>query len=830
MGGFLVPIIHLFVLSSFAVAQPILDLIARNPTFLVAHRSQTSDIFVLVVVLVFLVPLPLVIVEVVARLFGRKAQAVTHIVLVSLLAGAIVLPPLKRLTDLSAVHLLGVALLIGFAFGFLYHRFNGIRWVVMGLVLALPVFAFVFLANPSVSRLMMGAPRDPGRAASVKSTTPIIFVVFDELALTALLDSHGQIDRFRYPNLATLASGATWYRDASTVAAFTHVAVPAIVTGRYPDRTRGPTSVDYPDNLFSLFGSSHRIKAWEPLTMLCPESLTDRGQETDLAGRLRLLFSDLFLVSAHFFLPVEMTGTLPPVDQGWDRFAEATEIGPKDNWGQEWGAGRLIDRKTQFMSFVEGIEQNEPPTLHFLHILLPHPPMFYLPSGKTYSVDGGLPGLKTGGVWTDDAWTVTQNYQRFLLQVGFVDTLVGHLVARLRETNLYDPSLIVVTADHGISFQANESRRKFSEANFQDILSVPLIIKAPHQQVGQVSFDNVETVDILPIIADMLDIEVPWAMDGLSSSEQRNARQGKSVPASFKGDWSGWASTETYQAARDAALKYKLEVFGSGETTDRLLELGPYPSLIGRSPGELPSRSTGQAEATVFLPLVSGSLSLEEDFIPTHVTGTLSKTGTTDGPLDLALAINNVIRATTTTRMKLNKKDTLMWSAIVDESSFVDGENDYALFLVDRVAGEIQLQSTQLHIRSPALGNIPFGVSRVLGVAESGFYSSGLKSKSRWTTGAAELVIPISRQSPPKLLRVEIRRSGPNGTRLRIEVNHESIYDEHILPGRWAKDFDISRIAATNELTVGLVSDTFKGEKRHLGVAVEGIWLKGGDG
>jgi len=232
VGGFLVPIIHLFVLSSFAVAQPILDLIARNPTFLVAHRSQTSDIFVLVVVLVFLVPLPLVIVEVVARLFGRKAQAVTHIVLVSLLAGAIVLPPLKRLTDLSAVHLLGVALLIGFAFGFLYHRFNGIRWVVMGLVLALPVFAFVFLANPSVSRLMMGAPRDPGRAASVKSTTPIIFVVFDELALTALLDSHGQIDRFRYPNLATLASGATWYRDASTVAAFTHVAVPAIVTGR----------------------------------------------------------------------------------------------------------------------------------------------------------------------------------------------------------------------------------------------------------------------------------------------------------------------------------------------------------------------------------------------------------------------------------------------------------------------------------------------------------------------------------------------------------------------------------------------------------------------
>jgi hypothetical protein len=783
----------------------------------------------LVVILVCLVPLPFVIIEVVARLFGPKAQAVTHILLVSLLAGAIVLPPLKRLTDLSAVHLLGVAMLVGFAFGFLYHRFNGIRWVVTGLALALPIFAFVFLANPSVSRLMIGGSRDLGSAASVTSTTPVIFVIFDELVLTALLDSRGQIDPIRYPNLATLASGATWYREATTVAAFTHLAVPAIVTGRYPEVTRGPTSVDYPDNLFTLFGSSHRIKAKEPLTMLCPESLAEREQEMGLAGRLRLLLSDLFLVSAHFFLPVEMTETLPPVDQGWDRFAEATEIGANDTWRQEWGAGRLLDRKAQFMSFVEGIEENELPTLHFLHVLLPHPPMSYLPSGKMYSVDGGLPGLKTGGVWTDDAWTVKQNYQRFLLQVGFVDTLVGHLVARLRETGLYDPSLIVVTADHGISFHANDSRRKFSETNFQDILPIPLIIKAPYQEVGQVSFDNVETVDILPIIADILDIEVPWAMDGLSSSEKRNARHGKSVPADLKGEWTGWVSTETYQASRDAALRYKLEVFGSGEKTDRLLELGPYPSLIGRSPDELPSRGTSQMEATVFLPLVSGSLSLEEDFIPAHVTGTLSTSGTADGPLDLALAINNVIRATTTTRKGHNTKDTLMWSAIVDESAFVNGENDYALFLVDRVAGEIQLQSTQLHIRSPALGIIPFGVNRVLGVAESGFYPTGLDSKSRWTTGAAELVIPISRQSPPKVLRVEIRRSGPNGTRLRIEVNHESIYDAQLPPGRWAKEFDISQIATTNELTVGLVSDTFKKKNKPLGVAVEGIWLKGSD-
>jgi hypothetical protein len=43
-----------------------------------------------------------------------------------------------------------------------------------------------------------------------------------------------------------------------------------------------------------------------------------------------------------------------------------------------------------------------------------------------------------------------------------------------------------------------------------------LFIKAPNQSAGVVSDAPIEGVDILPTLADMLDIEVPWPVDGSS--------------------------------------------------------------------------------------------------------------------------------------------------------------------------------------------------------------------------------------------------------------------------------------------------------------------------
>ena len=94
-------------------------------------------------------------------------------------------------------------------------------------------------------------------------------------------------------------------------------------------------------------------------------------------------------------------------------------------------------------------------------------------------------GLKKE-TWSDDEWATTQSYQRHLLQVGLVDTLVGQLLARLKSAGLYEQSLIVITADHGVSFRPHDNRRSLTKTNFADVMTVPLFVKAPFQPQGEI--------------------------------------------------------------------------------------------------------------------------------------------------------------------------------------------------------------------------------------------------------------------------------------------------------------------------------------------------------
>ena len=64
----------------------------------------------------------------------------------------------------------------------------------------------------------------------------MVVILFDEFAGFALNGPDGRIDAARYPNFARLATDATWYRNATTVADYTERAVPALLTGDRPDK------------------------------------------------------------------------------------------------------------------------------------------------------------------------------------------------------------------------------------------------------------------------------------------------------------------------------------------------------------------------------------------------------------------------------------------------------------------------------------------------------------------------------------------------------------------------------------------------------------------
>ena len=116
--------------------------------------------------------------------------------------------------------------------------------------------------------------------------------------------------------------------------------------------------------------------------------------------------------------------------------------------------------------------------------------------------------------WSADL--ATQAWQRHLLQVGYTDKLLGRLIDRLKAVGLWNKALVVVDPDHGISFHGGDKRREPTKTNLSDLAFIPLFMKLPGERHGRVVDTHVTTEDILPTIADVLGIDVPWETTGVS--------------------------------------------------------------------------------------------------------------------------------------------------------------------------------------------------------------------------------------------------------------------------------------------------------------------------
>ena len=685
---FFIDALHIFVLFSFALAQPLFDLLSRNAEFFVAHHSEPVDIILLILILCALLPALVVLIEVVAGLFGRRARKGVHGFMVASLLTVIALPALNKILEFSGTALLVGAAILGVATTIVYMRFRPVRIFLTVLSPAILLFPGLFLFNSPVFKVVF-PEKDPS-AVTIKmdNAPPIIMVVFDEFPVTSLMDEHRQIDPIRYPNFAALARDAYWFRNATTVSDSTQYAIPAILTGNYADLSRLPclpTATEHPKNIFTLLGGSYDLKVFEPITELCPERLCSKPFQifTDRMGSLIL---DLSIVYLHILLPEDFTSGLPDVTQTWKDF-------PSNN--KDFNLGRRADTALKaapqiFEQFLESITMTQRPSLYFLHVMVPHFPWIYLPSGKQYSMTGDANIFFNKRRWVNDETLVIYGYQRHLLQVGFVDSLVGKLLDKLKLVGLYNRSLIVITADHGVSFRPNIMRRVLTQTNYQDIMSIPLFIKAPNQHVRVISDRNVETIDILPIIADILGISLPWQIDGHSARDSSFPERSEKVIFRVGGD-KPFVFGSTLNAKYES-LERMLTLFGSGVKPDGLFKIGPHNNLVGQHVSEI--GVTGESGIVVDFDQVGLYENVDPDapFVPAQITGVILKADT-DVPLNLALAVNGTIRATTRTYPL--EGGIHEWSAIVPETSFRAGKNDIEIFIVSLVTGKLSLARTQ---------------------------------------------------------------------------------------------------------------------------------------
>ena len=551
--------LHLLVLWSFAVAQPLFDLLGKNGEFFAARGSTRWDAIVFAVVLLFVPPAILLGLE---YLFGRSLRWVVHAVLV---AGLVALFVLQAVRGSGAPGWLLVAVAVAFGAGAaeLYLRAGAARLALTVLAPAPLLFLALFLFHSDVSRLSLST--EAAQAAGERAHAPIVLVAFDELPVNSLLDAHGRIDAVRFPNFARLARASTWFEHTTTVGEGTTHAVPAILTGRFPQAGEFPVYTDHRQNLFTLFGGATQLHVYDQETHLCPPSLCP-NLEGSLGHRTASLAEDTGVVYLHELLPDDLTGGIPSIANGWDNFLQdaSTHRDP----------GRLDP------AFVASLRPGRRATLWYVHLMLPHSPWTYLPSGHRYSIRQA-PGWGGDEVWNGNQAAVDQYWQRHLLQLGYADRVLGRLVAHLQRTGLYDRALLIVTADHGVSFRAGEKRRPLSEHNLQDIAYVPLFVKLPHQRSGRVARAPARTVDIVPTIAAATGVRIPWRVDGHSLLGARPAE--RQVVLIKDGGRRFVVPSAELEARRERALRRQLRLFGSGEPPSSLYAVGPGRERVNHS-------------------------------------------------------------------------------------------------------------------------------------------------------------------------------------------------------------------------------------------------------
>ena len=666
---------HLAALWALAFVQPLLDLLGDNPEFFVARGNSTGDILILAIGLTVLPPLALLLVEWLVSRFSSRAYFGLHLLL---LAGISTFFFIQLVSDLFSARS-AVILLVSFALGVLLawsvFRFVFVTNLMDILIIAPVVILALFVFTSKTSDVIFPGESEFRVAADSGDDRPIVLMIYDELGTSNLMTSRGTIDAARFPNFARLAASSTWYRNNSTTAFFTPQAVPGILTGINSPAGTLPTSQEQPQSLFSQFSRNRPMHVMEPVTAICPEDLcpdpeADQGQFT----RLKALFDDLKYVEGKLVLPPGLADKLPDVSSNFESFGES-DYESETPGKREDRAGKLFvkwEAKSDPELYEEFIRQIPVSArgMTVMHMHLPHQVWKYDTRGYEYN-DSPLEQLsRSTNTWMVNSNGIATAQYRMYAQTGFADRLLGQMIRKLRSSGLWDEAIVIVVADHGISFEGRGvPQRQADERAMGEVANPPLFIKYPGQKKGRVSFASSQTLDIVPTIARAVGVKDLYETDGVPL--QGPVPEREVTITDPQGELISVPLSEMI-LQRNAAITRADDRLGTGP----FYTLGPAPQLLGR---RVPPVPAGVSDAGLDEPDLAKAYDPGIDLIPMFITGTWNGSvplAPARAPV-FAIAVNGVVRATT---RPFEFDGTVRFGALVSPESLRQGKNQIGIY------------------------------------------------------------------------------------------------------------------------------------------------------
>jgi arylsulfatase A-like enzyme len=100
--------------------------------------------------------------------------------------------------------------------------------------------------------------------------------------------------------------------------------------------------------------------------------------------------------------------------------------------------------------------------------------------------------------------------------VQYTDEQIGRLLDHLENSGHAENTIIIIVSDHGEEFLEREHWGHVETNLHDEIIKIPLIIRVPGQNEGQVIQRQVRTLDIMPTILSLCNCPLPAGMEGNS--------------------------------------------------------------------------------------------------------------------------------------------------------------------------------------------------------------------------------------------------------------------------------------------------------------------------
>jgi len=247
------------------------------------------------------------------------------------------------------------------------------------------------------------------------------------------------------------------------------------------------------------------------------------------------ILSDLGYATAAFVgaVPVARGFGFAQGFQTFDDDFSSSELRGHDT--SPWYRIPLVERERRAAEVIDpalawlGARDGTAPFFLWVHLFDPHTP--YAPPApydvayrrpEAASLEDGSPVRSLAAAVETHAWmrglsSVHDVVALYDGEITYTDDQLGRLLEALDALDLRDDTVVAVTADHGEGLGEHDEWFWHGDQVYETTARIPLVVRAPGRvRAGERSSLRIRSVDLLPSLLTLLDVEPPDGLDGRS--------------------------------------------------------------------------------------------------------------------------------------------------------------------------------------------------------------------------------------------------------------------------------------------------------------------------